>query len=124
MNFYFEYFYYRVCKLYFRFDGEDGTRALICVTLCQTGLLASVIVFLLRQLYTKSELASYSKVTASIVVFGAVILHIINFRKLNGRYNEFNTFWKDESPQLRIRKGFLVLLSFIVPWLLFVFVSF
>jgi hypothetical protein len=117
MKFFFDYIYYRITKFYFKWDGRTGGTAIVAISIIQTLLLGDVVVFLTRLVLERNDTTPYSK-TIACIFGGMLILFVIyNYRKYNGSYNKFRSFWKEETRIQKNIKGFLVIASLIVPWI-------
>ena len=117
MNSFFDYIYYRVCKVFFKWDGIDGHRALWAVTMIQTVLIADFVLAFFAFTWGRASLFPYSKILGYSVVGILIILAIVNSRKYDGRYNEFDAQWKDEFKNRKLLKGILVIISMSIPWI-------
>lgn len=117
MEFFFEYIYYRITQFYFKWDGRTGGTAIVAISMIQTLLIGDIVVFLSRLLLERSDTSPYSKTIAYFFGIILMILVIYNYRKYNGRYNKFRSFWKKETRRERFFKGVLVIISLICPWI-------
>jgi len=117
MSAFFAYLYYRVCKVFFKWDGIDGNRAIWAVTTIQTLIICdfALVIFIFFG-GSRAALFSYSKMIAVSVVVVSIILMIVNGRKYDGRYDELDSRWKDEPENKKIFNGFLLILSMMLPW--------
>lgn len=117
-NFFFDYIYYRLNKFYFKWDGENGITSVIGVSMIQCLLVFDVFLIVERLVYSKSQIAA--KGDAKIIAYAAVILFIglaiYNGFKYKHKYSEFCRQWEEESKELKIIKGLLVLLILALPW--------
>lgn len=117
MKFFFEYIYYRITQFYFKWDGRTGGTAIVAISMIQTLLIGDIVVFLSILLLEKGDTSPYSKTIAYFFGIILVMLVIYNYRKYNGRYNKFRSFWKKETRRERFFKGVLVITSLICPWI-------
>ena len=115
-SFFFDYIYYRIIQVYFKWDGRNGATALIGVVMIQTLLILDAIAFITRLLLNREETVYYANTGKWFAILLFIILMIYNYSKYQGRYNKLRLFWKNEDKVTRIGKGILVLLSLIVPW--------
>jgi uncharacterized membrane protein len=116
MNSLFEYLYYRVYKVFVKWDGVDGNRAIIAVTMVQTLIIADLLFMFFSLLWGRTALFPYSKTLGLFVVGLWFILMIFNGRKYDGRYKELDAKWENESENKKTLNGFLVILSMLLPW--------
>lgn len=116
-TFFFDYIYYRVSKFYFRWDGRTGATGLAAVTMIQVFLIIDFSVILTRSLFDRYVFAPYTNQIAMLFFVIVVGLMVVNYRKYVGRYNELKRAWQNERQSVRSLKGFLVIMSIIIPWL-------
>ena len=122
-SFFFEYIYYRLNSFYFKWDGRNGFTSIIGVSMIQSILLGDVILLILKVFLTDYEISLYSKSLSYGVIFIFLIICFVNSYKYKNRFNEFKTFWKNETAIQRRYKGGLVVFSLIMPWILLVLTS-
>lgn len=116
MKFFFDYIYYRITQFYFKWDGRTGGTAIVAISMIQTLLVGDIVVFLSRLILERNDTTPYSK-TIAYVFGGMLVLFVIyNYRKYNGSYNKFRSFWKEETRNQRFVKGLLVIACLIIPW--------
>lgn len=116
-KFFFDYIYFRVAEVYFKWDGKNGVTAVFAVSLIQSLLFLCVLGTLYKTILSPeitSKLHGYSKwISFALVGF----LSIYNYQKFKGKYFFYKSYWKDENKKVRRIKGLLVLLSLIIPWI-------
>lgn len=116
----FDYIYYRMTKFYFKWDGRTGGTAIIGIAMIQCVILLNVFALFTKLLMDgpigRKPLISW----AGVAVF--LVLLLWNFRKYNGKYNKFKTYWKDEKSGEYFYRGTLVVLVLILPWILLAFI--
>lgn len=117
MKFFFDYIYYRITRFYFKWDGRTGGTAIVAISMIQTLLIGDIVVFLSRLILERTDTIPHSKTIAYSFGVILVLLVIYNYRKYNGRYNKFRSFWKRETNNERFLKGILVIASLIGPWI-------
>ena len=85
-------------------EGLGGT-AIVAISMIQTLFIGDIVVFLSRLVLERNDTAPYSK-TIVYVFGGMLVLFVIyNYRKYNGSYNKFRSFWKEETRKERFVKG-------------------
>lgn len=115
-RFYFDYIYFRITQAYFKWDGRTGATAIIAITMVQTLILSDVSLFILRLFYSRNETKNFIFIQWVALIISFVLL-IYNYQKYSGKYNKLRFYWKDETRRVRIGKGFLVIVSLILPWI-------
>ncbi|RYE23926.1 MAG: hypothetical protein EOP45_06360 [Sphingobacteriaceae bacterium] len=117
MNSFFDYIYYRVCKTFFKWDGVKGNRAICALTMLQTLIICDLVLIFISLVWGRTTLFPYSKTLALLAIGISIGLMILNSRKYDGRYNEFNTKWKNEPGNTKILKGILLIVVILTPWI-------
>ena len=115
MKFYFDYFYYRITKMFIKYPSDRGIRAILLISLIQSLLLISAIEICLPLFLEKGEIKQLLNQFVWVIAFVVFGLFFLNFLKYRGRYVEFNQHWQNELQAKKIIKGLLVILSLIVP---------
>jgi hypothetical protein len=117
MNSFFEYFYYRVCNVFFKWDGVAGHRAILALTMIQTLGIVDLLLLIFSIFEGRAALFPYSKALGVSTIGMGFLLMIWNSRIYDGRYSEFDARWKDEPENRKLLKGILVLFVFFAPWI-------
>ena len=82
------------------------------------GLFIEVFIFeLFKRILTEDQRAIYSKTFGYL---GGSIIMYFNYKKHNGKYNQYRYYWKDEAKKKRILKGFGIILSLLLPIVLLI----
>jgi membrane protein YdbS with pleckstrin-like domain len=115
--FYFDYIYFRITQAFFKWDGRTGATGIIAITMVQLLLLMDFFVFIMRIFYDRNETKNHLFLGKFVILVLYAILFIYNYRKYNGKYNKLRFYWKDEPRRVRIYKGFLVIISLVLPWI-------
>lgn len=117
-DFFFDYIYYRINKVYYKWDGENGITALIGVSMIQCLGLFDIFLIGERFFYNKVQVAAKgdSKLIAYIAVTFFLTLLIYNGFKYKNKYKEFENRWIEETQSVRNKKGVFVLVILMVPW--------
>lgn len=121
MNFFFDYIYYRITQLFFKRDGRTGFTGIAIIAIIQSLLIAVIIGELSKHIWSADVRALHSKQFGYLGGLIVILLMYYNFKKYNGRYNQYRFHWKDETNNMRIIKGFLIILSFGIPIALLIY---
>jgi hypothetical protein len=116
-----DYAYYRISKLYYKYDSGTGTYAMLIISLTEGLFLLETMIFLSRFLFSTKQLEDSKFIGPVIVVVSMLPFFIINYIKYvgaKGKYDAFDNHWKNESGSNKTLKGFLIFISLLVPWLL------
>lgn len=122
MDFSFEYIYYRLTRLYFKWDGRKGITSIISIAMIQMVLLMILTGLLLLIFFRVDIIFEYIDFYKYFIGFSYVLFLVLAYRKYTGRYNQLRLRWKNESRKIFYFKGLIVLLSLVVPWVLFVLI--
>lgn len=118
-NNFFNYIFYRLTQFYYKWDGRNGITAILGISMIQCLLLFDLFLTLERILYSKKEI--FDKGDAQTIGYIAVISFLIfavyNLKKYHDKFIFYKNIWKNESLQERRKKGFLVILCLVTPWL-------
>ncbi len=113
---FFDYIYYRITKFYFKWDGRTGATAIVTISLIQILLLIDVGVILMRLFYDRDVTQTFIPTGKIVICVAFITFSALNYNRYNGSYNKYRFRWKDESESSKILKGFLVLLSIVLPF--------
>lgn len=116
-NFFFDYIYYRLFLLNSNKGEYQGIPPAVVISLLQIMLLFDLQIFLFESFFESSILSRYSSFLGNGAVLLFVILVILNFRKYRNMSEGFESRWKDEDVKVRRRKGVLVFVSIILPFM-------
>lgn len=122
MYFFFDYIYYRLTKFYFKWDGKTGGTGIVGVSMIQFVMFLNGTLLLYGTIHgtLKRQMHPLEKWLIAAIMFGLVYY---NYRKYSGTYNKLRYHWKDESNVQRLGKGFLVIASLIIPWVLSIIIG-
>jgi len=116
-----DYIYYRVAKVYFKWDGRTGATGIIAVSMIEIIALLNVIIFINYLIYDDQPNPNAGVWVCIYVLVGFFVI-LMNYRKYDGKYNQLKRHWVSEPARLREIKGLLVIVALLLPWLpLFVF---
>jgi hypothetical protein len=126
MTNYIDYIYYRICKLYFKYDGKKGIHASLIISLTQGMLLFDLMLFLEHFLFTPQQLRSskiIEYVVVAISVVPAFVYNYINYLRSENKFNDLNNIWENESKSNKVIKGFFIFLFLLLPWIILYFIN-
>lgn len=123
-TFFFDYVYYRIFH-FFNYQSEDDSnrsfRAIGVISLMQSLYPFNILIFI-RDIWF-SEYHLNHGVTGSVGVFIIIMLMVYNYKKYDGRIEEFVQTWDHEDEGQRFVKGFLVLVFIILPFVPLLFLN-
>jgi hypothetical protein len=126
MNFYFDYIYYRITKLYYKYDSGTGVYGILIISMTEGILVMELVMCLNRFFFTAQQLQD-SKIIgiiiASVSILPFSIFNYIKYVRTKGKYEKFKNYWENESRSKRIFKGCLIFISLLIPWLLIFIVN-
>ena len=123
MKFYFDYFYYRIMKLFLKYPTDRGVRAIFLISLMQSMIVISLIEGCLPLFLGKSAIAEILSQIIWLIVFVVFGLFFFNFLNYQGRYNEFEHYWKNETQQKKTIKGLLIIISLLIPFVVYAYIT-
>jgi len=121
MNFYFDYIYYRISKLYYKYDKGKGVYGFTYIMLTEGVLLFDLLMFVERFFFGTQRLQGTKiddLIISVVIILPVTLFNYFKYIRPKGKYEHFDNYWKDEPKTKRIIKGFLVFISLVVPWLL------
>ena len=108
----FDYFYYRFASFYIDQFGEGGTSsAAIVLSLAQC--LNILVLFIIFMLFTGLQIYASPIV---IILIGTCVMYIFNsirYRKSKS-FQELSSKWRNEESVIKKRRGYIIILYFIV----------
>lgn len=116
-KFFFDYIFYRVAEFYHKWDGENGITAILFVSTTQVLTVVCFMGIMYKTVLDPEITAkfhSYNKVFVMVLLGSISIFNYFNFRN---KLSDYRAYWKGEEKQIRALKGFLIIISFILPWI-------
>jgi len=123
INIIFDYIYYRLNKLYYRWDGENGTTSIIGVSMFQSMIIGNTILIILKIILTKEELRNFPRFFLIVIVI-FIIFQIYNYFRYKNKYSVLKERWENETKKEYIQRGILVLLALVLPWVFIIALAF
>jgi len=123
MNTFFDYIFYRATEFFFIKSGRRGFPAISLITLMQGFSIATVVNLIANNVISKTTRELHYKEFGYIGAIIFALLLYINYGRYVGKYNKLRFKWKDEDPTKRFFKGILVIISLILPPVIFTIVS-
>jgi hypothetical protein len=122
-NFFFDYIYYRITRTYFKWDGRTGGTAIVAISLMESLVILDIMILITQFFFDRLFFAPYAKVITPIAFALLFGFGFFNYRKYNGTYNKFRSYWKNESESAQTLKGFLVVASIFLPFVPLILIS-
>lgn len=114
---FFDYIFFRVSKVYHKWDGRSGITGIMAITMMQSLLASELIIVILRCFYSRNDLKSLPIKLSYIAIIVCAIFLYLNTKRYYNKYNKYRFFWKFESTKLSQIRGVVVILSLILPML-------
>ena len=115
-GFFFGYIYYRLFHLNSNKGDYQGVPAAVTISLIEMLLLLDTQIILNELFFEHLSFGADAK----IIAYGGVIIYLIltvfNYQRYSKRLDEFNENWGKDNLVTRRIKGFLILLSIILPF--------
>ena len=120
----FDYIYYRLNKVYYKWDGENGSTAVIGVSMVQSMILSNFILLLIKVIFTKEQIMIFSEKFVFFIGFTFICFVVYNyFFRYRNKLSYLNSCWTNETTKKREIRGILVVVSLIMPWILLIFIT-
>ena len=113
----FDYAFYKMVKVYKRWDGYDGDTAKWGLVLVQIMVILDVLSIPYLELFNKAERQAFNKYGVIIIFVLGIGLYIINSIRYKGRYFSLDEKWKNETRKQKIIRGVLIVLMMLIPLL-------
>ena len=121
---FFDYIYYRLNKVYYKWDGENGSTAAIGVSMVQSMILGDFILLLIKVIFTKEQIMIFSEKFVFFIGFTFICFVVYNyFFRYRNKLSYLNSCWTNETTKQREIRGILVVVSLIIPWILLIFIT-
>jgi arginine exporter protein ArgO len=116
----FNYIFYR-SSLTYRYFKDDSSLSPTLVVVVIKGMFAVDLIVLIQKTFASQEFIDRtSSATISIITVGALLILYLDYNRFDGKFEQLHEKWKNESRTERVLKGFLVFITFIVPWVPFI----
>jgi hypothetical protein len=118
----FDYMYYRITKIYLKWDGSVGYTAIWAVSMVQALFFSEILISIVKLFYDKNEISKHAK---SFGIGSAIILIIIgfiNFKRYKNKYIEYELKWSREGHLKHRLLGFAILVGLVLPWIILFYI--
>jgi hypothetical protein len=123
MYIFFDYIFYRVTRFFYKWDGRDGIRGIIAVSMIQTISLAVIVLISFKLLLREDTYAPHSKNISYVGVAILVFFYAVNYFRYKNQYISYKIRWKYESERDCFYRGVGVVFVLLVPWILLIVIS-
>jgi len=121
MIIFFDYIFYRIAQINIRKDFNFDGRAVIAVSLLQAFFIQIFLSVLLVCFFAKQDILANSKLLCVLAGIIFILLIYLNYKRYNGKYEIYQVKWGNENIYIRIFKGVVVILCYIlIPISLFI----
>jgi membrane protein YdbS with pleckstrin-like domain len=118
---FFDYTYYRVTKFYVKWEGRKGVTGIFAVGMLQL-LLIGIPINLFTRFGLGVERSDYAgKIAKNAAMLLLIVILILNFKKYYGKFNTYRYKWENETHSTL--KGYLVILSLVIPWIIIIYIG-
>ena len=123
MNKIFDYFFYRLTTLYFKWDKREGLTAILGISLSQTIFICDLIISILRIFYNKYEVGIIIKRFGLLIYLIGIPLIIKNYLRYKNLYFKCKARWKNENTTDKIINSLAATLFILLPWILSIIIG-
>jgi len=113
----FDYAFYKIVKVYKRWDGYDGDTAKWGLVLVQMMVILDILGIPYLEFFNKAERQAFNKYGVIIIIVLVIGLYIFNSNRYKGKYFSLDEKWKNETKKQKIVRGLLVILMMLIPLL-------
>ncbi|ESU24658.1 hypothetical protein FLJC2902T_31900 [Flavobacterium limnosediminis JC2902] len=113
----FDYIFYRIAEVYFKWDENSASTAIIAVAMLQTLIISDITGFILQLFYKRAETMQFVKTAKIIGGSLFLLLCFLNYLRYKSAYNDLKTRWINEPIQRRKMLGKLTIIALIIPWI-------
>ena len=115
-DFFFEYIYYRLFQLNTNKGEFQGVPPAVVISLVQIAFLVEFLILGLRYVFEIST-SAYSKQIGYVAVLLYIVTTFYNYGKYSDRNSIYEERWGDEDSTVRFKKGMLVFVAIVLPFL-------
>jgi amino acid transporter len=123
MKFYFDYFYYRITKVFLRYPTDQGIRAISLIVLMQSLVIISIIEICLPMFFGKGEIIQILGQFSWVIALIVLVLFYLNFLNYRRKYMKLEQHWQNEPKAKKILRGVLMIISFPVPFVVYAYIT-
>ena len=118
MKEFFGYIYYRLNKVYFKWDGRRGITSILAISMIQFIWPFIALLLVSRFAFTPSELAPFKSEVkyAACIIF--IMLYFFNYKVYSQNYNAYKNKWRNEGMKQKKQRGVGIILLLALPWML------
>ena len=118
MKNFFGYIYYRVNKVYFKWDGRRGFTSLLAVSMIQ--IMWPFILFALvsKFIWLPGELSSYKQEIKIFVLAIFAIIIFVNYLVYDQTFHLYRRKFSAEDQKKAVTRGVGIVLLLVLPWIL------
>lgn len=118
MNF-IDYVFYRLAKVYFKYDGKTSASAKAILSGSQTFLIISIVMLFCLCIMERNNIQEQKEILILVLFVSYILFSIINGVRYKNKFDEFEQKWSSQSKQKKMIGGWLVFLtiafSFFLP---------
>jgi magnesium-transporting ATPase (P-type) len=110
-------------KLFLSYPSDRGVRAIFLISLMQSMIAMSLIEGCFPLFLEKSEMEALLKQIVLLISFVVLGFFFFNFLNYQGKYSEFDQNWKNETKSRKTIKGLLIIISLLIPFAVYAYVT-
>jgi len=115
-----DYIFYRTTKFFYKKDGASGHRALIILSAFQSLVIIEIVLIIVFNFYTRDEIYQFTSVAKFLGGAICVIVFFLNFLRYKDKYKLFRDKWRNEEIKVKRKRGILIVVVLIIPWLVLI----
>ncbi|RZK55445.1 MAG: hypothetical protein EOO87_07850 [Pedobacter sp.] len=122
MYFFYDYIFYRLAQWFFKKDGKSGIRAIALISSSQSFMVGLIVLSNVDLFLTVEERNLHSQKVGYVGAVVFLLLYFVNYNRFSDKYDRLQSHWEKEPKRKKIIKAFWVLISLLLPVLLFAIV--
>jgi len=115
-----DYIFYRTARFFYKKDGSTAHRALILLSAFQSLVIIETVLVLVFSFYSREELSQFKIAAKYLGGFLYIVIFFLNMWKYRGKYMNFRDKWSNEVIKIKRLRGFLLVIVYIIPWIVFI----
>jgi hypothetical protein len=118
-----DYIFYRIAKFYYKKDGRSAFRAIAIISFLEGALAVNLFLIVRIIFFKQSDFEKYIKYGSFIGVCIGIFLLVFNYFHFKEKYWKLSERWREEERVdllLRSKRGWLVIVGIVSPFLLYV----
>jgi hypothetical protein len=115
-----DYIYFRLTRVYFKWDGNGAITALLGTSLFQVLIVFSPILVIIKKMYGGSYLIAHKSIFTVLILVSQIVVLILLHLRYNRIAASLKSKWDNEKEPLKSINGVLVVLALLMPFIIII----